>query len=107
MDQRLHALGAGVPEQAAFQQAAGQPLEVFAHQGAALLLGQLRQAQLNVAQRDAAAPAGQGMQHQAQTAPHQRLHTQWQQMQQPDPCQQQAGKPVHHHAVASAERGCL
>ena len=113
MDQALEPLGWRIPQQAAFQQTAGQPAEVLAHQGAAGLGVQLRQAQFHIAQRDAPARAGQPVQQRAQALPQCSLQTQRQVLKGPQEPQHATSPQLAHHGAASspggrwARRGCL
>jgi hypothetical protein len=112
VDQPTQALGAGVPEQRAFDGAAAEPAEMLAQQHAALFGIQLGQAQLHVARRDAPPLSRHGVEHMAERAAQRRLQPQRQPMQQPQHGQQRVGGPGLHEAsgagaTASTLRGSL
>ena len=91
----------------ALDRAARQPLEVATHDGAPLGLGQLGQAQLEVAQRDAPARAPQRVQQPAQPDADRRQHGQRQPVQQPHQRQHAVRADASRHQAPSWRRGDL
>ena len=116
VDEAAQPRRAGVPEQAAFEQAAPEPAEVFAHEAVTHALREFGQTQCEVAQGDAAAAAREAPQHVAQATADEGLHGQRQPVQQPHQREQgiggevfatQAARVTHSATHSATRRGAL
>jgi hypothetical protein len=87
MDQALQPRRAGVPEQAALEQAAAEPAEMLAQQGLALGGRLVGKSELQVAPRDAPPAAAHAVQQRAETPADGGLQAQRQPVQQPEQAQ--------------------